>query len=117
MIPTLLVCFGITVGAAGNRLGMFMSHHATLKGSITVNEKFISKSTFSPNEEREFSRQTRMERQSKLESMERICTAKTCSKCAKYVLVKSNNAAFKHCTTILDTPHCCPTQHILLSGF
>lgn len=105
MKPKFLICFCITIAAAGNRLGLFMSHHT---GEEFSNEKFLSKSTLSLQEE--------MERQAKLETMERICTAKTCSKCAKYVTVKSKSIAYNYCSIILDTPQCCSTQH-LLSGF
>ena len=95
---------------AGNRLEKLKSYHAELTSpSRVTNETPVSKSTLSPYE-------IRMERPSKLERINQICTAKTCSKCAKYVMAGSN-IVFNHCTVILNTPQCCPTQHILLNGF
>ena len=99
---------------AGNRLRLFMKHHTRLPGPIRVtSEEIISKSTFAPHNVLELYR-ARVEHMTKLESMNLICTAQTCSKCAKYV---AKYVAFNHCTIILNTPQCCPTRHILLTGF
>ena len=102
---------------AGTRLRMFMKHHSKLTSRIRGNnvKLIISKSTYSLHEELEVYR-ARVEQLSKRESLKRICTAKTCSKCAKYVMVESIKV-LAYCSIILNAPNCCPTQHILLTGF
>lgn len=95
---------------AGNRLEEITSYQARLTGPGRVTTKTpILKLPLSPYE-------ITMERPSKLERISQICTAKTCSKCAKYVMA-ATTIVFKHCSIILNTPQCCPTQHILLNGF
>lgn len=108
-----LICFGLLRDLAnGNRLGLFNKHHSrpARLGITDVKqiETLLAKSlTF----------EHVLKRQSKQDNLDRICTVKTCSKCAKYVSVKKIGLNFKHCTVILNTPNCCTTDHFLQAGF
>ena len=146
MKPIFLICLCLTMTAASSRLRLFMRHHSrrtkftnrtrAIKAKLISNSRLavydvrlrqftgqtkvttetpFSQSTFAMLEVSQITGETRVE-QSKLKSMNRICTFKTCSKCAKYV-TSTSNIAFKHCTVILNMPQCCPTEHILLNGF